>query len=78
MFASTILSIWYSWFKTLAVILPPNEIAPEIVTKSPSVAPWLLSVATIVEDPLVAAKVIPLVVVARIGVISLYPPPWLI
>jgi len=61
---------WYSLFNTVAVILPPKLTASEIVTKSPTTAPWLLSVAVIVVLPSVAAKVIPLVVVALIGVIS--------
>ena len=58
-------------FKTAAVIVPPKEAAPDITTKSPSTAPWAESVAVIVADPLVAANVIPLVVVALSGVMSL-------
>ena len=63
--------ISYSWFKTEAVILPPNETAPLKVTKSPTKAPWLASVTVIVEDPLVAENVTsPAEVVNLIGVIS--------
>ena len=71
-------TISYSWFSISAVIKPPRLTAPEIVTKSPIAAPWLSSVAVIVEDPFVAAKTIPFVVVALIGVISLKAPPSLI
>ena len=63
-------SISYSWFNTSAVIRPPRLNAPLIVTKSPLFAPWVESVAVIVELPFVAANVIPLVVVALIGVMS--------
>ena len=43
--------------------------------QSPATAPWLESVAVIVEEPLEAEKVMPLVVVALIGVTSLNVPP---
>ena len=52
------------------MISPPKVAAPEIVTKSPTTAPWLESVAVIVELPFVAAKVIELVLVFLIGVTS--------
>jgi hypothetical protein len=56
-------------------MLPPNDAAPLMVTKSPTIQPWLESVAVIIADPLVAANVIPSVVVALIGVTSLKMPP---
>ena len=51
---------------------PPRLAAPENVTKSAGTAPCAVSVAVIVDDPLVAAKVTsPAEVVALIGVMSL-------
>ena len=67
--------IWYSLFNTAAVILPPRLTACAKVTKSPTKAPCALSVAVITALPFEALKVIPLVVVALIGVMSLYVPP---
>jgi len=65
-------TISYSWFKTAAVIFPPKLAASLNVTKSPATAPWEVSVAVIVELPLVAAKVTsPADVVLLIGVMSL-------
>ena len=75
MFTVGILVIWCSEFNTAAVTTPPKEAEPAIVTKSPISAPWDESVAVIVVDPLVAAKTMPLVVVALIGVISYKAPP---
>lgn len=73
--------IWYSCSKTASVILPPEPnpalSTPLKVTKSLTTAPWLESVAVMVEEPLVAAKVMPLVVVALIGVTSLRTSPSL-
>ena len=63
-------TISYSWFKTAAVIFPPKVAASLNVTKSPATAPWEVSVAVIVELPLVAAKVASPVTVERMGVIS--------
>ena len=77
MLAVGTVAIWYSWFRTLAVTKPPSETAPDIVTKSPATAPCDESVAVIVEEPLVAAKTIPFVVVALMGVMSLKPVPSL-
>ena len=71
MLAVGTLSIWYSWFKTAAVILPPRLAALLNVTKSPSTAPWEVSVAVIVVLPSVAANVTsPADVVLLIGVTS--------
>ena len=55
---------------------PPNVAAPLNVTKSPTTAPWFVSVAVIVEEPLVAEKVTShALVVKRRGVISLNSSP---
>ena len=57
-------------------MLPPNDTAPENVTKSFWTAPWAVSVTVIVASPLLAEKVTsPADVVDLIGVISLKDPP---
>ena len=56
-------------------MLPPRDTAWLIVTKSPTTAPWLLSVAVMVLEPLVAEKVMLFVEVLRVGVISAKVPP---
>ena len=62
--------------RTAAIILPPSDAASEKVTKSLLTAPWLVSVTVIVDEPFVAAKVAsPALVVALMGVISLYSVP---
>ena len=48
--------IWCSVFKTAAVIKPPKETEPLIVTKSPTTQPCDESVAVITAEPSVAAK----------------------
>ena len=59
-------------------MLPPNEAAPEKVTKSFATQPWFTSVTVITGDPFVAAKVTsPADVVNLIGVMSLYAVPCL-
>ena len=69
-------AIWYSWFKTVAVILPPKLTAPLKVTKSFCTAPWAVSATVRVASPLEAEKVTsPAFVVARIGVMSLKESP---
>ena len=50
---------------------PPRLTALLKVTKSPSLAPWFVSVTVIVVEPLVAENVVELVVEERTGVISL-------
>ena len=53
-------------------MFPPNDAAPENVTKSFTTAPCEASVTVIVYDPLVAANVTsPAAVVSLIGVMSL-------
>ena len=53
-------------------MLPPNEAAPEKVTKSLTTQPWFMSVTVITGEPFVAAKVTsPADVVDLIGVTSL-------
>ena len=50
---------------------PPNDAAPEKVTKSLATAPWAVSATVRVEEPLDALKVTsPAAVVARTGVMS--------
>ena len=65
-------AIWYSWFRTVAVMLPPSVTAPLKVTKSLTTAPCAVSVTVSVASPLVAANVTsPAAVVDLMGVTSL-------
>jgi len=64
------LTIWYCWFKTELVILPPRPVAPLKVTKSLTLAPWLVADTDIEADPAVAVNGFVKVLTCLIGVIS--------
>ena len=66
-------TVWIlnSVLRTAAVMFPPREAASVKDTKSPCIAPWLVSVTVIVVEPFVAENVAVPVVVLRTGVMSL-------